>query len=207
MTREPLVAPWRLTGEFVVSCSCDWCPCAISLGRARPTDGHCHSWFAFRLDEGRADAVALGGLNVVVLLEVPGKMAEGNYTLGLFVDERASEAQRVPLERIFTGRAGGPPGWWSLVTGRYLGLQAAPITYEADGPRRRVSIPKILDGAIEAEIGLDKASPMRISNMLYWMAPEVFLARGTRSRIRGFSRNWDLSGRAAEFAPFDWQGP
>jgi hypothetical protein len=82
-----------------------------------------------------------------------------------------------------------------------------PIEYHADGHRRRVSIPKVLDGLVEGELGGDRASPTRISNMAYWMAPEVALARGTRSRVRGFSRMWDLSGRAAEFAPFDWRGP
>ena len=198
---------WRLKGEFIVSCSCDWCPCAISLGRARPTEGHCYTWFAFRFDEGRAGDVELASLNLALLIEVPGRMAEGNFALGLFLDARASEAQRAPLERIFTGQAGGPPGWWSFVVGQYLGAQVVPIAYEVDGSRRRVSIPKVLEGVIEAEIGADKASPVRVSNTPYWMGPEVVLARGARSRVRGWGRNWDLSGRAAEFGAFDWQGP
>jgi len=201
------VTPWQIMGEFIVSCSCDWCPCAISLGRARPTEGHCYSWFAFRLDEGHTGDVGLGGLNLALLLEVPGKMAEGNYALGLFLDERASEVQRAALESIFTGQAGGPPGWWSLVVSRYLGAQAAAIRYEAEGSRRRVAIPKVLEGVIEAEIGADRASPMRITNMLYWMARDVSLARGTKSRVRGWGRVWDLSGRSAEFGAFDWTGP
>jgi hypothetical protein len=200
-------APWRLAGEFIVSCSCDWCACAISLGRAKPSEGHCYSWFAFRFDRGRAGAADLGGLNLALLLEVPARMAEGNYTLGLFLDERAGEPQRAALERIFTGQAGGPPGWWSLVIGEYLGARTAPILYETDGQRRRVSIPKVLDGVIDAEIGGDRASPARLSNLGYWMAPEVALARGTRSRVRGWGRVWDLSTRFAEFGAFDWRGP
>jgi hypothetical protein len=202
-----MTEPWRLAGEFIVSCSCDWCPCAISLGRARPTDGRCYSWFAFRVDEGQAGEVSLARLNVALLLEVPGKMAEGNYTLGLYLDERASDQQRHWLEQIFSGHAGGPPGWWRLVVASYLGARAVPIVYEVDGPRRRVSIPKVLDGVIEAEIGADKASPVRIVNMGYWMAAEVILARGARSRIRDWGRNWDLSGRSAEYGAFTWQGP
>jgi len=199
--------PWRLAGEFVMSCNCDWCPCAISLGRARPSEGHCFSWFVFRLDEGRWGDVDLGGVNLAVFLEVPGKMAEGNYTVALYLDERATEAQRAPLERVFTGQAGGPPGWWRLVIAHYLGARVVPITYEADGPRRRVGIPKILDGTIDSEVGLDKTSPVRMSNLPYWMAPEISLARGTRSRLRDWGRNWDLSGRFADFATFDWRGP
>lgn len=190
-----------------MSCSCDWCPCAVSLGKARPTEGHCFSWFVFRVDEGHRDGVDLGGVNLAVLLEVPGKMAEGNFTVGLYLDERSTEAQRTPLEQIFTGQAGGPPGWWRLVIAHYLGSRVVPITYETDGLRRRVSIPKILDGAIEAEIGVDKASPVRVTNMAYWMAPEIVLARGTRSRLRDWGRIWDLSGRFADIADFDWQGP
>jgi hypothetical protein len=207
VTVTPPAPPWHLTGEFIVSCNCDWCPCAISLGRAKPTEGRCYSWFAFRLDVGHSGPTELGGLNLAVLLEVPGRMAEGNYRLGLFLDERASEPQRTALEPIFTGRAGGPPGWWSLVLAEYLGARTVPIAYETDGLRRRVSIPKVLDGVIEAEIGADKASPARLSNLGYWMAPDVMLARGTRSRVRGWGRVWDLSGRSAEFGVFDWRGP
>lgn len=207
MSVTPPAEPWRLAGEFLLSCSCDWCPCAISLGRARPTEGHCYSWFAFRFDDGHAGGTPLGGLNLALLLEVPGRMAEGNYTLGLFLDVRASDPQRAALERIFTGNAGGPPGWWSLVIGEYLGARPAAISYEVDGLRRRVGIPRVLEGVIEAELGADKASPIRIGNMAYWVAPEVMLARGARSRVRGWGRVWDLSGRSAEFASFDWRGP
>jgi hypothetical protein len=202
-----MTEPWRLRGEFVMSCNCDWCPCAVSLGKARPTEGYCLSWFVFRLDEGRWGELDVGGLRLAVLLEVPGRMAEGNYTVGLYLDERSTEAQRSPLEQIFTGQAGGPPGWWRLVIGRYLGARAVAITYEVDGLCRRVGIPKILEGVVEAEPGRDKATPVRVSNMPYWMASEITLARGTRSRFRDWGRNWDLTGRFADIAAFDWQGP
>jgi hypothetical protein len=175
-----MAEPWRLAGEFVVSCNCDWCPCAISLGRARPTHGHCLSWFAYQIAEGRWGDVELGGLNAALMLAVPGRMAEGDYTLGLFLDARGTDGQRQALEEILSGRAGGPPGWWSLVVTEYLGAQVVPIEYEAAGPRRRISIPKILDGS---------------------------LARGTRSRVRGWGRSWDLSGASAEYARFRWEGP
>src|SRR5262249_12528610 len=165
----PPAEPWRLAGEFLLSCSCDWCPCAISLGRARPTEGHCYAWFPFRFDDGHAGATPLGGLKLALLLDVPGRMAEGNYAVGLFLDERGSDPQRAALERIFTGNAGGPPGWWSLVIGEYLGARPAAISYEADGLRRRVAIPRVLEGVIEAELGADKASPVRIGNMAYWV--------------------------------------
>jgi len=198
---------WRLRGEFVVSCSCDWCPCAISLGRARPTEGRCITWFGFRLDEGWSGEVDLGGLNLACLIEIPGRMTEGNYTLGLYLDERSRAEQRVPLERIFSGQAGGPPGLWKMLVAHYLGARVVPITYEVEGTRRRVAIPKILDGVVEGELGADKATPVRISNMAYWIAPAVSLARGTKSRIRDWGRNWDLSGRSAEYGDFDWHGP
>src|SRR5262249_33647928 len=147
------------------------------------------------LEEGVAGDVALGGLNLAVLLEVPGKMADGNYVLGLYLDERGSAAQRAALEQIFRGQAGGPTGWWRWVIGTYLGARTVPITYAVEGSGRRVTIPKVLDANIDPEIGPGQAAPMRIVNMAYWMAPEVVLARGTRSRIRDWGRVWDLSGQ------------
>jgi hypothetical protein len=93
------------------------------------------------------------------------------------------------------------------VIAHYLGARVVPITYQAEGLRRRVGIPKVLDGTVDGELGADRATPVRVSNMAYWMAPEMSLARATRSRLRDRGRNWDLSGRFADIALFDWTGP
>jgi hypothetical protein len=70
-----MTTPWHLRGEFLISCNCDvFCPCVLSLGKARPTQGVCYSWFGFHIAAGRAGRNKLDALNVALLLEVPGPM-------------------------------------------------------------------------------------------------------------------------------------
>jgi hypothetical protein len=195
-------------GEVLVSCNCDvFCPCVLSLGKARPTEGVCHSWFGFRLAEGRAGDVDLGGLNLGMLLDVPGRMEEGSWAVGLYVDERASEAAAKALVEIFTGKAGGPPGWWSIMIADFLGTRRVPITFEPSGRGWRFVIPKVIDGDLQPIPGAGGDGLVRVTNSRYWMAPDVVVSTGTRSRIRDWGRNWDFRGRSAEHAVFDWSGP
>ena len=177
-----------------------------SLGRANPTYGNCFSWWLIHVEEGHYGRVKLDGLSVGIFLEVPGPLAEGGWTVGLYVDERASARAAQALTRIFSGQAGGPTGWFSLMIANFLGAKSVPITYEKGENRWYVSIPRIIDGGVEAIEGAD-GGPVLLQNSRYWVAPDVVVARGTKSRIRDFGRNWDLSGQSAEFARVNWQGP
>lgn len=201
-------SPWRLRGEFLVSCNCQlFCPCLLSLGKARPTEGACYSWFGFRISEGHAGAVPLDGLHVALLLEVPGPMEQGNWTLALYLDERASPAAVEALTEVFTGRAGGPPGWWSIMISTFLGAKQVPITFEREGRGWRLTIPRILEGVVEPVPGAGGDGLVRITNSRYWMAPDVVVSTGKKSRIRDWGRNWDFTAKSAEYAQFDWSGP
>ena len=73
---------WAINGELALNCNCTvFCPCAVSLGDHPPTEGYCQTWLAVRIDNGHFRDVDLSGLNVGMLMEIPGKMARGNWTL------------------------------------------------------------------------------------------------------------------------------
>jgi hypothetical protein len=203
-----VTARWRLSGEFVVSCNCDvFCPCMMSLGKSRPTNPPCLSWFGYHIEDGEVEGQPVRGLNVVQMLEVPGRMEEGNWTVGIYFDERAGETQRAALRRLFTGQAGGPIGWTAMMVGVLLEDRVAPITYTTGAREWRFEIPRVLDGTVEAVAGQDGDGLVRVTNSRYWMAPDVIVCQGKRSRFRDRGRNWNLSGRSAEHARFEWTGP
>jgi hypothetical protein len=203
-----MTQPWHIRGEFLISCNCDvFCPCVLSLGKARPSQGVCYSWFGFHIAGGRAGASKLDNLNVALLLEVPGLMEQGNWTLGLYLDEHASKSAAEALSRIFTGKAGGPIGWWSFMIATCLGSKRVPITFDTEGNGWRLTIPKIVEGVVEPIPGAAGDGCVRITNSRYWMTPEVVVSTGKRSRIRDWGRNWDFTGKSAEYGQFDWTGP
>jgi hypothetical protein len=196
---------WSLRGELVLSCSCTvFCPCTLSLGLAPPTEGYCQTWAGIRIDEGRFDDTDLAGVKVGLIIEIPGLMSRGNWTAGLYVDDRASIHAVKALTRIFTGRAGGSTHLLSILVGRFLGVQQAPIVYRTEGETRIFSVEKIIDGAVTPISGKKKDEPVVIHNSEYWVAPDITVARADKSRVRAFGRNWNFAGRSAEICRLDW---
>ena len=123
---------WAMKGELVLSCNCTvFCPCVLSLGNHPPTEGYCQTWAGFRIDAGHFGEVDLSGLNLGLIMEIPGYMSRGNWTAGLFIDKRASVYAVKALTKIFTGKAGGTTSLLSILVGKFLGVEQVPITYEA----------------------------------------------------------------------------
>src|SRR3712207_3448214 len=98
---------WRLEGTYFKHCPCDMvCPCATS-GFTMPADAErCQAVLIFHIDSGEVDGTDVGGLNVAVLIDSPPVMAEGNWRVGLFMDEEASEEQANELAAVFSGQLG-----------------------------------------------------------------------------------------------------
>jgi hypothetical protein len=203
-----MTAPWKIGGDLVLSCNCDvFCPCVISLGKAEPTRGVCHTWWGLHIEQGHAGDEPLDELNAVVLMDVPGPLAEGKWAVGLYIDERANEAARRALTDILSGAAGGTTGWFSIMVANLLGVKHVPILFEKKDKGWRFEIPKIIDGTVEPVEGASSGGATVITNSKYWMAPDVTVCQSTRSRLRDWGRNWDLSGMSAEYARIEWEGP
>lgn len=196
---------WSIKGELALNCSCDvFCPCVVALGKAPPTEGYCHAWMAVRIDEGKFGRKSLKGLNVALLLDIPGKMGDGDWKAAAYIDQRADDAQYDALMSIFTGQAGGTTGVLRLLVSTFLGARREEVNYDIDGKRRMVSIPKVLNGMIEPIPGGNPEEDVMITNSQYWMGPDVVIAKGLKSRIRDFGRVWDFEGKSAELMQIHW---
>jgi hypothetical protein len=64
------------------------------------------------------------GLNVIAVGTFTGNAWKGaKVTMGIFLDERAGEAQRAALQSIFGGHAGGWPGEFAKMLGEMRGIE------------------------------------------------------------------------------------
>ena len=215
MTSNQTNLNWEIKGHFLLNCNCDvFCNCPMSLGRAIPNsaNGKCFSWWGIIIDNGFAEGdngkVDLSGINVAILLEVPGPLSMGGWTAGLYIDEKASDEAADVLLKIFSGQAGGQTGWFSTMISNFLGVKRCAITYRETETGWTYTIPNILDGTIEKEPGLDRGDVVKVSNLKYWVAPEIIVGRGgKKSRIKDHGRNWDFTNGSAEYCAVDWSGP
>ncbi|WP_370210911.1 DUF1326 domain-containing protein [Roseovarius sp.] len=206
---ETKTAPeWAIKGELFLNCSCEvFCPCVVSLGQHPPTEGHCHAWMAIAIDEGSFDGEDLSNLNVGILADIPGRMGEGNWKVALYVDERASDAAFEAICAIFSGKAGGTTGLFTMLVSEIIGVERLPVAIQREGKTRAIQIGRKIQGEIEMIDGASPDQPVTITNSQYWMGPDIIAAKGKKSRVRDYGRVWDFGGKSAEICPIDWSGP
>jgi hypothetical protein len=109
----------------------------------------CDVAFIVHVETGRYDDVALDGLNVALAIHTPGPMAEGNWSVAAYIDQRADKKQTEALGAIFTGADGGPIAQLAPLIGKNLGAKKVPISYRIEGKRRSAEIPDILHMSVD----------------------------------------------------------
>jgi hypothetical protein len=108
------IPDWWMKGDWFDVCSCNLpCPCAFAQA---PTNNHCEGVMAYHAREGAYGDVRLDGLNVIVVVVFDGNAwaRENPVSIGILMDQRASNLQRDALQKIFSGQAGGWIGWACL---------------------------------------------------------------------------------------------
>lgn len=130
---------WAFEADFLQACNCDYgCPCEFS---APPTLGYCEGMGAWSLRHGQFGDVRLDGLGVGFAARWPKAIHEGNGTVALFFDERATAPQRHALLQICSGQAGGLPFEIIVTTfSKILEPQFVPFQFEFNGRNSRVQI-------------------------------------------------------------------
>src|SRR5260221_12644763 len=97
---------WQVSGQYYETCSCDFvCPCLPGQMAVNPTKGSCTFAMAFQIERGHFKEVSLDGLGFIVLGFTPGPMGNGNWSVGVVADERASAEQRDAMTAIASGAA------------------------------------------------------------------------------------------------------
>jgi len=201
---------WNISGDYMETCNCTvLCPCIWSNLAATPTEGECKAAVALRIDKGRKDGVSLDGLSFIVMLLSPGPMGQGNMTVGLVIDERASQAQADAIVAIATGAAGGPMAMMAPLVGKIAGIERAPIDFSSQGLSHAVRAGTFVDQACEGLPSMvSPGEPIVIDNVAHPVNTRLALAKATRSHMDVFGIRWhDTTGtRNGHFAPFAWSG-
>ena len=198
---------WQLSGTYFENCNCNvTCPCAVS-GFSEPGDNErCVVLLAFHVDSGEIDGVDVSGLSYAVLADAPGKMAEGNWRVGLLMDAAASAEQAEALAGVGSGQRGGPPAAFNPFVGEVLGMETAEIEFVDEGRRHSVRIGELADVEIEDFQPDGAAEPTRLTGVPHPVSSTLTAARATRSKVRAFGIELDAVGKNGHAAPFSWAG-
>jgi hypothetical protein len=184
---------WQLKGSYVETCSCDLiCPCNANMAHGATYD-YCRVALVFNVHEGEVDGTDVGGLVVAAIADTPKVMTEGNWRIGMFVDDRASDEQFEKLTAVFSGQLGGPMSAVGPLVGEMLGVERVPIEVVDDGLRHSVRIGDAIDFEIEdiVPFGVETGEPVRFQGMFHPVGSNLTIAEATRSRINAFGIEFD----------------
>jgi hypothetical protein len=196
---------WRIAGTYFETCSCEVvCPCTASLALGADYD-RCKVTLVFNVRDGDVEGTDVSGLTVAAVADTPKVMSEGNWRLGVFIDDSASDQQAEMLGAVFSGQLGGPMEALGPLVSENLGVERAPIEVREEGLRHSVKIGDAVDFEIEDVVpfGVESGEPARLTGIFHPAGSELTISRATRSSISAFGVEYE--GKAGfSTSKFSW---
>lgn len=199
---------WNLDGSYFQNCSCGWvCPCAVTSFVSPATYDRCQVILFYHVASGQVEGVDVSGLTVALVADTPAQMVDGNWRLGIIVDEAASPEQADKLVGVFSGQMGGPMAALAPLVGEMLGVERAPIQYRDVGRRHSVGVGDRIAVTVEDFVSPALGGePTRVSGIFHPSNSTVTIAKAVSSRISAFGMEFHNEGRSAFSSPFSWAG-
>ena len=184
---------WQIAGTYFETCSCEVvCPCTASLALGADYD-RCKVTLVFHVTDGDVDGTDVSGLTVAAVADTPKVMSEGNWRLGVFIDDSASDQQAEKLGAVFSGQLGGPMEALGPLVSENLGVERAPIEVREEGLLHSVKIGDAVDFEIEDVVpfGVQTGEPARLTGIFHPAGSELTIAKATRSSISAFGVEYE----------------
>jgi hypothetical protein len=184
---------WKLEGTYFETCSCEVvCPCTASLALGADYD-RCRVTLVFNITKGEVEGVDVSGLALAAVGDTPKMMTDGNWRLGVFIDDTASDEQAEKLGAVFGGQLGGPMAALGPLIGENLGVERARIEIREEGLRHSVKIGDAVDFEVEDVVpfGVESGEPARLTGIFHPVASELTISKATHAHINAFGIEYE----------------
>jgi hypothetical protein len=196
---------WNVEGTYFENCNCDFaCPCSVTSFASPATQDRCNVILNYHIDRGEIDGVDVSGRSVSIVADAPAKMLDGNWRVGLLIDDKASKEQADKLAGVFSGQMGGPMASLAPLIGEVLGIEQQPIEYHDSGNKHQVKIGRDISVEVEDYVPQGFAEPTKLVGVFHPSNTTLTIARPTESRIKAFGMEFHNGGKSAFSAPFRW---
>jgi hypothetical protein len=197
---------WKIEGSYFENCSCDVpCPCTVSLDLGADYD-RCNAFLVFHIEAGEIEGIDVSGLTVAAVGDTPKVMSEGNWRLGVLMDERASDEQAEKLGAVFGGQLGGPMEALGPLVGENLGIERVPMEVVHENGTHGIRFGD--DGEVEVKeivsFGNEDGEPARLDHIFHPAGQTLTIARSTKSHFNAFGMDFAHEGQSAFSSRFSW---
>jgi hypothetical protein len=200
---------WSIDGRYFENCSCEVvCPCTASLALGADND-YCRVVLAFHVDSGEVDGVDVGGLTVAAVGESGKYMHEGNWRLGMLMDEAASDEQAEKLGAVFSGQLGGPMEALGPLVGEMLGVERVPMQFSSENGHHKLTIGD--NGQVEVDdvvpFGVESGEAAKLADVFHPAGSTLTIAKATdASGLSAFGIDFPNAGKSGFSTHFAWSG-
>jgi hypothetical protein len=142
---------------------------------------------------------------------MPGNAFAGGWTMGVYLDARATPPQLAALGAIFSGQAGGWPAAVSGLIGHPLAPKQVPIAFETVDGERRISVPGLLEvGTARVPNPLPEQPPLdpQVSGLAvpFYTGP-ASVRRAETVRLTDPEMSFESAGGSSLVGQFEYRGP
>ena len=198
---------WRIEGRYFENCSCEVvCPCTASLALGADYD-RCRAVLVFHIDSGVVEGVDVSGLTLAAVADTPKYMHEGNWRLGVLLDEAASDDQAAKLGAVFGGELGGPMAALSGLIGEQLGVQRVPMEFSSENGHHKLAVGDRGQIAVQdvVSFGVENGEPARLTGIFHPAASELTIAKADGDvSFSAFGIGFDNGGKSGFSTNFAW---
>jgi hypothetical protein len=198
--------PWNIEGHYFENCSCEVpCPCTVSLDLGADYD-RCQVLLVFHVESGEVEGVDVGGLTVAAVGDTPQVMSEGNWRLGVLIDDKASDEQAEKLGAVFGGQLGGPMEALGPLIGEMLGSERVPIEVSSEGGTHRAKIGDETEVEVQDVVpwGKENGEPAKVTGVFHPAGDTLTVGKATSSRISAFGLDFSNEGKSGFSSRFSW---
>ena len=174
---------WHIKGSYYENCSCtNTCPCTWSSMQVPATNDYCRANLAFKISDGVINDVNMNDVIFVILVDSPPLMADGNWKVGIVVNEDVSDEQMAALETLMSGEIGGPPAMLGDLIGEMLGMERHPVSISHEGNDFQIQIGTSFDYSATIITNPMTEEPVKLVGMLHPAGSELKIANVHKSK-------------------------
>lgn len=197
---------WSIEGHYVENCNCDVvCPCTWSGFNRPATHDRCLVFGGFRIDRGRVDDLDVAGLHFGFVIDAPKQMTDGDWRLGILVDDTASDEQAAKLQGVASGALGGPMAMFAPLVGEVLGMERVPVTWQETDGSHQVRFGDVAEVALE-DIRSIEGKEMTLGNVPHPAGPTFTLSPSRSATVSAFGVSFGAPDTNGITTPFSWSG-
>jgi hypothetical protein len=198
---------WRIEGRYFENCTCEVvCPCTASLALGADYD-RCRVVLVFHVDSGEIEGVDVSGLTLAAVGDTPKYMHEGNWRLGVLIDDGANDEQAQKLGAVFGGQLGGPMAALGGLIGEQLGVERVPMEFSSSGGNHSLTVGDRGRVAVQDVVpfGVESGEPAQLTGVFHPIGSELTVAKADPdSSLSAFDLRLEIGGKAGFSHQFAW---